>query len=268
MNQTTAVQKQKHGKLAPAHEQLIQLQQLANNSNVIHKLEEKQKLSNRSIAPIQQKTNNTGLPDRLKSRIENLSGYSMDDVKIHYNSAKPAQLQAHAYAQGTEIHIASGQEKHLSHEAWHVVQQKQGRVKPTRQLKEKTNPNDDVSPKKEADIDHPPIQRALKVGETTYSKAEGHQSWRPLLNEIYEIIKERGFAITNRAIRQIHEWLDGADLKPNGTAFGNPGEVVAALFARELLYRELRGPQLGPRTLGTRPAFTGPATRLPASTGR
>jgi hypothetical protein len=35
----------------------------------------------------------------------------MDDVKVHYNSAKPAQLNAHAYAQGTDIHIASGQEK-------------------------------------------------------------------------------------------------------------------------------------------------------------
>jgi hypothetical protein len=45
--------------------------------------------------------------------IENLSGFSMSDVKVHYNSDKPAQLQAHAYAQGTDIHLASGQEKHL-----------------------------------------------------------------------------------------------------------------------------------------------------------
>ena len=39
--------------------------------------------------PIQRK-NNTGLPDKLKSGVENLSGYSMDDVKVHYNSDKPA----------------------------------------------------------------------------------------------------------------------------------------------------------------------------------
>lgn len=101
--------------------------------------------------PIQRK-NNTGLPDNLKSGIENLSGYSMDDVKVHYNSSKPAQLQAHAYAQGTDIHLAPGQEKHLPHEAWHVVQQKQGRVKPTRQLKSKLNINDDVALEKEADV--------------------------------------------------------------------------------------------------------------------
>lgn len=102
--------------------------------------------------PIQKKENNTGLPDHLKSGIENLSGYAMDDVKVHYNSDKPAQLQAHAYAQGTDIHLASGQEKHLPHEAWHVVQQKQGRVKATIQMKAKVNINDDAGLEKEADV--------------------------------------------------------------------------------------------------------------------
>ena len=101
---------------------------------------------------IQKKANSTGLPDQLKSGIENLSGHSMDDVKVHYNSAKPAQLNAHAYAQGTEIHLASGQEKHLPHEAWHVAQQKQGRVKPTMQMKGKVNVNDDEGLEKEADV--------------------------------------------------------------------------------------------------------------------
>lgn len=85
------------------------------------------------IGPFQLK-NDTGLPDMLKSGIENLSGFSMDDVKVHYNSDKPAQLQAFAFAQGTDIHVGEGQEKHIPHEAWHVVQQKQGRVKPTVQM--------------------------------------------------------------------------------------------------------------------------------------
>ena len=79
--------------------------------------------------------NNTGLPDALKTGVEALSGFSLDDVRVHYNSSKPAELQALAYAQGTYIHIAPGQERHLPHEAWHVVQQKQGRVKPTLQMK-------------------------------------------------------------------------------------------------------------------------------------
>jgi hypothetical protein len=70
-----------------------------------------------------------GLPDGLKVGVEALSGVKLDDVKVHYNSTKPGQLSAHAYAQGTDIHVAPGQEQHLPHEAWHVVQQKQGRVR-------------------------------------------------------------------------------------------------------------------------------------------
>ncbi len=108
--------------------------------------------ANKQLQPIQKKENNTGLPDNLKTGIETLSGYSMDDVKVHYNSDKPAQLQAHAYAQGTDIHLASGQEKHLPHEAWHVVQQKEGRVKPTVQMHKGVNINDDAGLEKEADV--------------------------------------------------------------------------------------------------------------------
>lgn len=96
-------------------------------------------------------SNNTGMPDQLKSGIESLSGYAMDDVKVHYNSAKPAAMQAHAYAQGTDIHIAPGQERHLPHEAWHVVQQKQGRVQATTQLKGEAI-NDDPGLEHEADV--------------------------------------------------------------------------------------------------------------------
>ena len=75
-----------------------------------------------------------GLPDHLKAGIESLSGMDMSDVRVHRNSSKPAQLNALAYAQGNDIHLGAGQEKHLPHEAWHVVQQRQGRVKPTAQL--------------------------------------------------------------------------------------------------------------------------------------
>src|SRR6185437_10482574 len=53
--------------------------------------------------PAPKKQYNTGLPDDLKTGIENLSGYDMSDVSVHYNSAKPAQLQALAYAQGNNI---------------------------------------------------------------------------------------------------------------------------------------------------------------------
>lgn len=109
-------------------------------------------ITTQPIQPIQfAKKNETGLPDKLKAGVENLSGYRMDDVKVHYNSDKPAKVNAYAYTQGTDIHVASGQEKHLPHEAWHVVQQKEGRVKPTLQLKG-IQVNDDKGLEHEADV--------------------------------------------------------------------------------------------------------------------
>ena len=97
------------------------------------------------------KLTKTGLPEQLKSGIENLSGMSMEEVKVHYNSDQPAQLNAHAFAQGSNIEITSGEEKHLLHEAWHVVQQKQGRVQATRQLEQELNINNSADLEKEAD---------------------------------------------------------------------------------------------------------------------
>lgn len=93
-----------------------------------------------------------GLPMRLKSGIESMSGLSMDHVRVHYNSAKSAQLGAHAYAQGNQIHLGPGQERHLPHEAWHVVQQAQGRVRATAQMHAGAAINDDAELEHEADV--------------------------------------------------------------------------------------------------------------------
>jgi hypothetical protein len=92
----------------------------------------------------------SGLPAQLASGIESLSGLSMDHITVHRNSPRPAQLKAHAYAQGGDIHLAPGQEKHLPHEAWHVVQQAQGRVKPTLQVRSQVAVNDDEALEREA----------------------------------------------------------------------------------------------------------------------
>ncbi|HII02528.1 TPA: DUF4157 domain-containing protein [Methanosarcinaceae archaeon] len=102
--------------------------------------------------PLQTKTeNNTGMPDNLKAGVESLFGIDMSDVKVHYNSDKPAEVGALAYTQGADIHVAPGQERHLPHEAWHVVQQAQGRVKPTMQLKYGVPVNNDKGLEHEAD---------------------------------------------------------------------------------------------------------------------
>lgn len=92
-----------------------------------------------------------GLPAALQAGIERLSGMSMADVRVHYNSAMPAQVGALAYAQGNNIYLAPGQSQHLAHEAWHVVQQRQGRVRPTLEVGGMAI-NDNAQLEREADV--------------------------------------------------------------------------------------------------------------------
>ena len=181
-------------------------------------------LANRQAPAIavQKKANSTGLPDQLKSGIENLSGHSMDNVKVHYNSAKPAQLNAHAYAQGTEIHLASGQEKHLPHEAWHVAQQKQGRVKPTMQMKGKVNVNDDEALEKEADV----------MG------AKAVQNKVVSVNEITQkrIIPQKGFPVQYVKKPSIIS-KDGKKTILLGTTHGVQGKDIADEVPDEMMHK-------------------------------
>ena len=82
---------------------------------------------------IQQQGNRTGIPPHIQKRCEAMSGVSFDDVRIHYGSGKPAELGALAYTQGS-----------------HVLQQKQGRVKPKMFFRGMAV-NDDRSLEREAD---------------------------------------------------------------------------------------------------------------------
>ena len=93
----------------------------------------------------------SSIQHNLRAGLEKISGVDLSDVKVHQNSDKPQQVGALAYTQGNDIHIAPGQEKHLPHEGWHAVQQKQGVVKPTLQMKSGTLVNDDAGLEKEAD---------------------------------------------------------------------------------------------------------------------
>lgn len=94
--------------------------------------------------------NITGIPVSMKERAEAVSGFSFDDVKIHYGSSRPAQVQALAYTQGNQVYLGPGQERCLGHELGHVVQQKQGRVQATGQVNGQPL-NDSRSLEQEAD---------------------------------------------------------------------------------------------------------------------
>lgn len=98
------------------------------------------------------RTTGSGLPDNLQAGIQGLSGLDVSGIRVRYNSPEPAQVNALAFTRGNEIHLGAGQEKHLPHEAWHAVQQRQDRVRPTRRLSSGIPVNDSPALEKEADI--------------------------------------------------------------------------------------------------------------------
>ena len=133
---------------------------------------------NGTKTPIQMKkddgntsSSSSSMQHNLRAGLEKLSGVDLSNIKVHQNSDKPQQVGALAYTQGNDIHIAPGQEKHLPHEGWHAVQQKQGRVEPTAQMKTGALVNDDGGLEKEADIMG---SKAVQIGS---------QNTSPRLNE-------------------------------------------------------------------------------------
>jgi hypothetical protein len=85
-------------------------------------------------APALQLKASGGMPGDLVSGFAASTGHDLSDVNVHYNSDKPSQVGALAYAQGNDIHLGAGQEQHLAHEAAHVVQQREGRVQATTEV--------------------------------------------------------------------------------------------------------------------------------------
>ncbi len=92
-----------------------------------------------------------GLPAAVAGRLEVLTGFDLSDVRVHRNSTTPAALNARAYTRGSDIYVGPGQDRHIAHEAWHVAQQRQGRVAPTSRVGG-APVNDDPALEREADM--------------------------------------------------------------------------------------------------------------------
>lgn len=161
------------GTFSPAD--LLSIQRTIGNQATQHLI---QTVQRQAVPPLQRgaapsppvpKEHTAGLPERLRAGTESLSGIPLADVQVHYSSSRPAQVQALAYTQGTDIHVGPGQEHHLPHEAWHVVQQKQGRVRPTMQTAG-AMVNDDAALEQEASVMG---ARALPMQPTEGSAAVG-----------------------------------------------------------------------------------------------
>ena len=160
--------------------------------------------------------NNTGMPDDLKAGIESLSGFSMDDVRVHYNSPKPATVQALAYTQGTDIHVAPGQEKHLPHEAWHVAQQMAGRVSPTTNINGMPV-NDNAALEHEAGVmgEKAVTQRVEKKSGIFNRKFDEHHVFSPIQrfinpdkHSVLLILKRKKTFTSKKYLEKLESFLD------------------------------------------------------------
>ena len=127
-------------------------------------------------------TNTTGLPAGLKSGMESLSGISIDNVKAHYHSSRPAQLNALAYAQG--------------------------RVKPTTQRNDGAPVNDDERLEHDADV------MGAKAG-AGIVQASGHKA-RHALNAL------RAFQPGNTVVQREVKRVGGPVIIPPPTPQPNP----------------------------------------------
>ena len=163
--------------------------------------------------------NRNGMPDRLRAGIEALSGVDLSGVRVHYNSSKPARLGAFAYTQGQDIYLGPRQEKHLPHEGWHVVQQMQGRVRPTIQAKGVWI-NDDSALEREADRMG---GKALREGQRRDAGVGRHH--------VAPALRPAGAAPIQRAMKfeiqtTNHIWMQnktGSRLKPVPRKYGAQG---------------------------------------------
>lgn len=92
------------------------------------------------------------LDEGVRGKMEDAMGTDFSSVRVHQASSAAPKLGALAFTQGENIHFAPGaySTQTLGHELAHVVQQRQGRVKPTGSVNGVAL-NDDPSLEAEAD---------------------------------------------------------------------------------------------------------------------
>ncbi|MDQ1252981.1 MAG: hypothetical protein QG646_2123 [Euryarchaeota archaeon] len=175
--------------------------------------------------------NRTGMPDHLKSGLENLSGMDLSGVRVHYNSPKPPQINALAYTQGQEIHVAPGQEKHVPHEAWHAVQQMQERVKPTGEVGGMPL-NDSMTLESEADsMGRKALQKYARVEKPKESKSQSvanvDSQKQSSSESTFQFLDNRPEAVAQRKLQEMaNNSPRVSQLKTDAPSFEREGDLM------------------------------------------
>lgn len=132
-----------------------------NNSEQFEKINNSKPIQKKSFASQinNSNKNQTALPNNVQQKMENSFQQDFSNVDIKTNSKDAQNMNALAFTQGNSVHFAPGQfspntkkgQELIGHEFAHVVQQRQGRVKPTSQMA-KFKLNDSSSLENEADL--------------------------------------------------------------------------------------------------------------------
>jgi hypothetical protein len=113
----------------------------------------------------------TKLPQQVQAKMESAFNTDFSEVRIHPNSGKARVVGALAYTQGASVHFGPGQynpksqsgQRILGHELAHVMQQREGRVKPNTRRRG-VAVNDQTALEKEAD--DMGAKAAMTIGQT------------------------------------------------------------------------------------------------------
>jgi len=170
----------------------------------------------------------TNLPNDVRGKMESSFGTDFSGVNIHQNSGKASNIGALAYTQGSDVHFAPGQynpgsqkgQELIGHELTHVVQQRQGRVKPTKQGKGMPI-NDNPSLEKEADEMGAKASSGLKaspIKQAGNSVQCSNTPWMDMLNDkqrsgLVAFIPELLDLTKEQKVNAINVWSGNADIE-------------------------------------------------------
>ncbi|HEX8906649.1 MAG TPA: DUF4157 domain-containing protein [Longimicrobiaceae bacterium] len=140
----------------------------------------------------------------LRSALEHLSGFDLRHVRVHADSPLPALVGARAFAYGSDIHLAAGAGDALAHEAWHVVQQMQGRVRATARVNGLPL-NDDAALEQEAEE---MAARALALAAHGVRVAERLRRARVTVPVVQRFVEVEGESWDLNTLDQLREQID------------------------------------------------------------
>lgn len=151
-----------------------------------------------------------GLPLQLQHGIEHLAGVSMEGVTVHRNSSEPAKIHAEAYAEGDDIYLGPGKEAHLPHEAWHVAQQRLGKVSATTKVAGKSINTDPALEEDATEMGAKAMQIAVDPAQMpalAHSDAAHGQVAQAMVEELLKLLLTLGVMIGLAALfRLLASW--------------------------------------------------------------